>query len=173
MIPIAHPMKVPTARAPATARTKAATPRIRTAERLQDPGRGQAADVGRERHREIEPSGENRDQHRKGEDPEFRQLERHRLECGEREEPGVRRTEEDQHRHEQDSEPHVLPAAGAEQRRKVGHARRGAPGAGARSAGPLLVQAPLLGALPRSPSHETFVVVIATRSTTPISIWNA
>ena len=151
-------------------------PRLRAAQRLEDPRRGEAADVGREGHREVEAAGEDRDQHREGEDAELGHLERDRLERGEGEEARVRPAEEDEHRNEEDPEPDVLAPPAPEKGGEIEAARRG----GSRLDRARLAQARLRLRLrrigpprPSSVSHETFVVVIAARSTTPISIWNA
>ena len=172
---------------------------VRAAERLEDPGRGETADVGREGDGEVEAPREDRDQHGEGEDPELRHLERDRLERREGEESGRRPAEEDEHRDEEDPEPDVLPAPGPEEGGEIEPARRGAPRPArarprrapfarprprrSRFARARLSQArpaharPRLRRIPpprpRSASQETLVVVIAARSTTPISIWNA
>ena len=137
-------------------------PGLRAAERLQDPGGGEPADVGGEGHREVETPGQDRDQHREGQDSELRHLEGNRLKRGEGEEPRRRPAEEDDHRDEEEPQPDVFAAPGPEQGGQIREAR------GARPAQARLRQ-------PRSAiaSQETFVVVIAARSTTPISIWNA
>ena len=86
-------------------------PRLGPAAELDDPRHGEPGDIGGEGDREIEPAGQDRQQHGERQQPELRQLEGDRLEGAGGEEARRRQAEEDEHQGEKKEQPEDLALA--------------------------------------------------------------